>query len=133
MPTAGRSANMRAIRSRDTTPELAVRRLIHARGLRYRCDLRFKAGDVIVRPDVVFTKQKVALFVDGCFWHVCDQHGRRPSANNQYWEPKLKRNLERDREQTDALRRQGWLVIRAWEHEEPSAVADLVERAVRGG
>jgi DNA mismatch endonuclease (patch repair protein) len=127
-----RSANMRANRRRDTTPEIEVRSRIHARGLRYRCDLRFKVGGILVRPDVVFTKQKVAVFIDGCFWHVCPEHGSRPRVNTTYWEPKLASNLARDERQTRALTEAGWRVIRAWEHESPDAVADLIVRTIRG-
>jgi DNA mismatch endonuclease (patch repair protein) len=128
---SGRSANMRANRRRDTGPEMAVRRLIHSRGLRYRCDFRFNVGDTSVRPDLVFTKRRIAVFIDGCFWHACHIHGGRPQMNANYWTPKLQGNIERDLRQTAALREHGWFVIRAWEHEHPADVADRIERAVR--
>ena len=112
---------------------MEVRRRLHARGLRYRCDLRFKVLDVAVRPDVVFTKQKVAVFIDGCFWHACSEHGSTPRVNSEYWGPKLARNLARDLLQTEALARAGWRVIRAWEHQSPDEIADVIEHTVRGG
>jgi DNA mismatch endonuclease (patch repair protein) len=128
---SNRSVNMRANRRRDTGPEMQLRRIIHSRGLRYRCDLRFLVGGVAVRPDVVFTRRRVAVFVDGCFWHGCETHGRIPQVNTGYWAPKLRRNMSRDAQQAAALRNAGWLVIRAWEHDDPATVADRVEQAVR--
>lgn len=113
----GRSRNMRANRRADTKPEVALRKALHRLGYRYRKDLRLALDDgVKVRPDVVFTARKVAVFVDGCFWHVCPEHGRQPTSNEWYWTPKLRRNIERDRLVTDALRRAGWRVVRIWEH-----------------
>jgi DNA mismatch endonuclease (patch repair protein) len=114
----GRSRNMRANRRTDTKPELALRRTLHKRGYRYRKDLLLRLDDgVRVRPDIVFTARKVAVFVDGCFWHVCPEHGRQPTTNDWYWAPKLRRNVERDRRADQALRAAGWRVVRAWEHE----------------
>jgi len=89
---------MAAIRRRDTKPELALRRALHGRGYRYRKDLRLDLDSgARVRPDIVFTARRVAVFVDGCFWHCCPEHGTRPANNTWYWEPKLARNVERDR------------------------------------
>ncbi|VFA98877.1 Very short patch repair protein [Nocardia cyriacigeorgica] len=86
-----------------------------------------------VRPDIVFTARKVAVYVDGCFWHVCPVHGRRPTKNEWYWTPKLRRNVERDRAADAALTAAGWRVVRLWEHEElPRAVAAVVA-ALEGG
>lgn len=84
-----------------------------------------------MRPDVVFTRAKVAVFVDGCFWHCCPIHGTEPRANRTYWRPKLKRNVDRDVAVNMALKADGWIVIRGWEHEEPATIADRVEAAVR--
>jgi len=109
----GRSRNMQANRRRDTGPELALRSALHRLGYRYRCDLRIDLGMVKVRPDIVFTRRKVAVFVDGCFWHCCPEHGRQPGVNGWYWTPKLQRNRERDIRNTDAA---GWSVVRLWEH-----------------
>jgi DNA mismatch endonuclease, patch repair protein len=115
--SAGRSANMRANRRTDTKPELALRRELHRRGYRYRKDYRLDLIDGRrVRPDVVFTARKVAVFVDGCFWHACPDHGTKPKNNEWYWSPKLQRNTERDQLNNDALTTAGWTVIRLWEH-----------------
>ena len=114
----GRSANMKSNRRVDTKPELALRRALHALGYRYRKDYRLDLpGGVRVRPDIVFTARKVAVFVDGCFWHCCPEHGSQPASNTWYWEPKLRRNVERDRAADAALGGAGWTVIRFWEHE----------------
>lgn len=122
---------MAAIRRRDTRPERMLRSILHARGLRYRVDMRIDLPGERVRPDVVFTRAKVAVFVDGCFWHCCPNHGRFPSVNVSYWSPKLAGNVARDIRSTAALRDQGWCVMRFWEHEAPEACASLVEREVR--
>lgn len=114
-----RRNNMRANRRRDSKPELALRSLLFASGFRYRCDLRLDFGSDRVRPDIVFTKRKVAVFVDGCFWHSCPLHGGSPRANIGYWGPKLARNRERDAENNAVLKKAGWLVVRVWEHELP--------------
>ncbi|WP_435055880.1 very short patch repair endonuclease [Micromonospora aurantiaca (nom. illeg.)] len=122
----GRSRNMRANRRANTKPEVALRSHLHRLGYRYRKDHRLDLpGGVRVRPDIVFTKRKVAVFVDGCFWHVCPQHGREPTRNEWYWSPKLRRNVERDRMADHALAGAGWRVVRIWEHE---ALDDAVER-----
>jgi DNA mismatch endonuclease (patch repair protein) len=123
----GRSANMRANRRTDTKPELALRSALHAMGYRYRKDLRLDLPQRRVRPDIAFTARKVAVFVDGCFWHACPQHGSQPKNNEWYWSPKLLRNVERDREADAALAEAGWLVVRLWEH---VPVADAVAAVV---
>src|SRR6266566_3529743 len=132
---AGRSANMRANRRTDTKPELALRRALHALGFRYRKDYRLDlAAGVRVRPDIVFTARKVAVFVDGCFWHCCPEHGSQPASNTWYWEPKLRRNVDRDRAADVALGQAGWTVIRFWEHESiEDAVAEVVGVLAPGG
>jgi DNA mismatch endonuclease (patch repair protein) len=86
-----------------------------------------------VRPDIVFGPTRVAVFVDGCFWHRCPTHSTRPRANAAYWQAKLDRNVDRDRADDLALKRAGWTVIRVWEHEDASTAADLIETAVRAG
>ena len=108
---------------RDTIPELAVRRLLHARGLRYRVDLAPLKG-YRRRADVVFTRSKVAIFIDGCFWHGCAIHYRVPGTNAGYWEPKIARNVERDAETTVALIAAGWRVLRYWEHQRPAEIVE---------
>jgi DNA mismatch endonuclease, patch repair protein len=121
---------MQANRRADTKPEIALRRALHARGYRYRKDLRVDLpGGVRVRPDIVFTARKVAVFVDGCFWHVCPQHGRQPASNEWYWTPKLRRNMERDEIADEALKAAGWKVVRLWEHESLSSAVEAVIQA----
>jgi len=108
---------MRANRRTDTKPELALRHALHRLGYRYRKDFRLDLdGGRRVRPDIAFTARKVAVFVDGCFWHACPEHGSKPRANEWYWGPKLLRNVERDRINDAALILAGWSVIRLWEH-----------------
>jgi DNA mismatch endonuclease (patch repair protein) len=109
----------------DTKPELALRSALYRRGLRFRKDLRIKLGTFATRPDIVFTKRKVAVFVDGCFWHSCPDHGTRPKSNTSYWLHKLEANVARDRRNDAALEEAGWTVVRIWEHED---VGDAVER-----
>src|SRR6478609_2227534 len=109
---------MRANRRRDTGPELGVRRLLHARGLRYRVD--FAPEGTRNRADIVFTRAHIAVFIDGCFWHGCPVHGTRPKSNQLYWDAKLRRNAERDAEVTARLTLLDWSVLRYWEHEPPS-------------
>ena len=117
-------------KNRDTGPEMALRRELHRRGLRYRVNYRIpELGRT--RPDIAFTKQKVAVFVDGCFWHRCPDHATFPRANAEWWERKLGRNVSRDRMIDASLDRLGWRTIRIWEHEYASAAADLVEKYVR--
>lgn len=108
---------MAAIRRKDTTPEVVLRSALHRTGYRFRKDYPIRIENQLIRPDIAFTKRRLAVFIDGCFWHSCPEHGRRPSANRQYWSPKLQRNAERDRQQTEALRTAGWTVVRFWEHE----------------
>lgn len=121
---------MAAQATRDTSPELLLRRELHSRGLRYRVNIR---PEVALRrsADIVFTKAKVAVFVDGCFWHSCPEHGTVPTANHQWWSQKLSANAARDRDTDLELRKAGWTVIRCWEHEDPRLLADAVELVVR--
>jgi DNA mismatch endonuclease, patch repair protein len=125
------SARMRRNRRRDTAPEIALRSELHGRGLRFRKDLPLRVSGRIVRPDIAFTRVRLAVFVDGCFWHACPIHGNQPRANSDYWRPKLARNVARDRAVDRALHAAGWCVLRAWEHEPPAVVADRVEAALR--
>jgi DNA mismatch endonuclease (patch repair protein) len=122
---------MRANRRRDTGPELALRSALHALGLRFRKDHLVRLdGRRPVRVDVAFTRLRVAVFVDGCFWHGCPDHGVVPKANRTYWEPKLARNAQRDREIDSALSEQGWKVIHLWEHVTTKEAAVIVVEAV---
>jgi DNA mismatch endonuclease (patch repair protein) len=117
---------MRKNGRRDSRAELALRTELHGRGLRYRVDLPIRAAGRLVRPDIVFTRARLAVFVDGCFWHCCPEHGNAPRANSAYWQPKLARNVARDRNVDAALSSAGWQVLRAWEHEPAALVADRV-------
>jgi DNA mismatch endonuclease (patch repair protein) len=129
----GRSRNMRANRRADTKPETALRSALHAQGYRFRKDYRLDLPGRRVRPDIVFTARRVAVFVDGCFWHCCPQHGRQPSINEWYWSPKLQRNVERDRAADTALAAAGWTVVRVWEHEQLSDAVAAVRAAIHRG
>ena len=121
---------MRGNRRRDTTPELAVRRLLHAMGLRYRVDYSLPF-DRRRKADVVFSRQRVAVFIDGCFWHGCPQHYVAPKSHDEYWRRKVEGNRQRDRQTTSLLEEQGWLVLRFWEHEPAEAAAAAIKDAVR--
>jgi DNA mismatch endonuclease (patch repair protein) len=106
--------------------------LLHARGLRFRKRLTIRLeGRRWTQPDVAFPRARVAVFVDGCFWHRCPLHGTTPRANSAYWGPKLDRNVARDHDTERQLLGLGWHVIRAWEHEDPELVANRVEASVR--
>lgn len=124
---------MRGNRSRDTRPELALRRELHRRGLRYRVGVRIDGATIAVRPDVAFSRRRVAVFVDGCFWHCCPEHGTAPRTNADHWTTKLARNRRRDVVVNESLAAVGWTVLRFWEHEDPAISADVVEEAVRSG
>ncbi len=129
----GRAANMRAIRRANTKPELALRSALHRKGLRFRKDYRLdlNAG-ARVRPDIAFTARRVAVFVDGCFWHACPEHGRNPEVNEWYWAPKLRRTVERDRAADAALAAAGWRVVRIWEHVPLADALAAVTAALHG-
>lgn len=122
--------SMRGNRGRDTGPEMAVRRLLHARGLRYRVDLAPVAG-VRRRADLVFTRARVAVFIDGCFWHGCPQHATWPKVNADFWHQKIEGNRARDRDTDQRLREAEWTVLRFWEHEAPEDVAEAIQHVVK--
>lgn len=122
----GTRASMKSNRRRDTKPELAIRRLLHARGLRYRVDVPLEF-DRRRRADIVFPAAKLIVFIDGCFWHGCQEHYSVPVTNAEFWATKRAKNVQRDEETTDILTGSGWTVKRYWEHEEPRAVADDVQ------
>jgi DNA mismatch endonuclease (patch repair protein) len=125
------SARMRRTRRRDTSAELALRRELHRRGLRYFVDRPPLKVDRRRRADIVFPSARVAIYVDGCFWHGCPTHGTWPKTNAPWWREKIERNRARDRSTNEALREAGWTVLRVWEHEDPGAAANRVEKAVR--
>lgn len=107
-----RSYNMSSIRGTNTRPELALRRLLHAKGLRYRCDYRVGRYSV----DIAFPSRKIAVMVDGCFWHCCPNCFRMPETNVSYWRRRFRENKLRDKRATKALEKNGWVVLRVWEH-----------------
>lgn len=119
----GTRASMMSNRRRDTGPELAVRRILHARGLRYRVDAPLDF-DRRRRADIVFPRAHLIVFIDGCFWHGCDQHYTVPATHPEFWADKRTKNMARDIETTQRLRSEGWNVLRFWEHETPEAIAD---------
>src|SRR4051794_31637565 len=122
---------MQGNRSRDTSPELAVRRRLHAAGIRFRVAHRPEPS-LRRTADIVFTKQRVAIFIDGCYWHACPEHGTAARTNATYWLQKLQRNVARDADTTSRLEDAGWTVLRFWEHEDPIEVASEVAVTVRG-
>lgn len=129
-PDRAMSQRMSRLARKDTTPEVALRRELHRRGLRYRVQLPVP-GNRRRRIDVAFTRCKVAVFVDGCYWHGCPEHGTSPKANSEWWQWKFSRNKARDEDTNRHLTELGWVVIRVWEHESPDAAADRIERIVR--
>jgi DNA mismatch endonuclease, patch repair protein len=120
---------MQLQRTRDTAPEIALRRILHAGGLRYRVDYPPIASRRR-RADIVFTRLRVAVFVDGCFWHGCAEHGTHSKSNVEWWEQKIQRNRNKDAETDQLLIDSGWLVIRIWEHESPNIAAERIRQAV---
>ncbi|MGC9436459.1 very short patch repair endonuclease [Streptomyces sp. WG5] len=129
--SAARRRNMQAIRSRDTKPEILIRRLVHATGLRYRVAAR-PLPDLRRTADMVFRSAKVAVFIDGCYWHGCPEHYVPPKTNSGYWSEKVVRNIKRDRDTDERLREAGWLVLRFWEHEPSDTCADKIAATVLG-
>jgi len=124
------SMRMSRLARRHTMPELAVRRRLHALGLRYRVQLPVP-GNRRRTIDIAFTRVRVAVFIDGCFWHGCPHHGVRPRTNPDWWKWKLERNRTRDADTTRLLADQGWHVLRFWEHDDPQRVADDIATVVR--
>ena len=124
------SSRMAKVRQRDTAAELALRRELYKRNLRYRVDYK-----VLDRPrrvaDVVFPGLKVAVFVDGCFWHGCPEHATWPKTNSDFWRSKIEANRTRDDDTNARLIAAGWHVVRVWEHELPTDAADRIERLVQ--
>lgn len=125
------SRRMSRQRSRDTGPERALRSLLHCMGLRFRVHRR-PVASLRREADLVFTGARVAVFVDGCFWHRCPEHATSPKANGSWWDAKLTANAARDQDTDRRLVDAGWTVVRVWEHEEPSTAAARVAAEVRG-
>ena len=122
--------SMQGNRSRDTKPEMAVRSAVHRRGIRFRVSAR-PQPELARTADLVLRKTRIAVFVDGCYWHGCPEHHTQPATNSEYRSDKIARNIERDQETTAYLQQTGWTVMRFWEHEDPEAVADRVQEAVQ--
>lgn len=109
-------------RTENTTPEVQLRKCLHALGVRFRLHRRSLPGT----PDIVLPRLKLAIFVDGCFWHGCPEHGNLPKSNREWWRKKLRANAERDRKVESQLRDAGWEPLRVWEHEDPVEVAESI-------
>lgn len=123
--SAGTRATMRGNRSRDTRPELLVRRLLHAAGLRYRVSAKPEA-DLRRAADILFRQARVAVLIDGCYWHGCPDHYIPPKANGVYWSDKVVRNRARDADTNRVLTERGWVVLRFWGHEDLAVVAERI-------
>lgn len=119
---------MKAQRRRDTKPETELRSELHRRGLRFRVDHPLPGSRR--RADIVFTRLEIAVFVDGCFWHGCPEHGTLPKASGPWWREKLRANRDRDEDTNRRLSGRGWSVLRVWEHEDPVQAANRIEQAV---
>lgn len=128
--TPDASHRMQRVRQQNTSAEVALRRELHACGLRYRIQV-----PVLTKPrrvaDVAFSRLRVAVFVDGCFWHGCPEHATWPKKNAEFWRSKILANKERDLDTDRRLREDGWVVVRAWAHEAPSAIAARVVSVIR--
>ncbi len=120
---------MQAAKPRDTAPEKALRSALHRRGLRYRIDTK-PLKELNRRADIIFRSAKVAIFVDGCFWHGCPIHGTQAKTNAEFWSFKIKQNQERDEDTTKRLEEAGWEVIRVWEHENPEKASEKIYRII---
>lgn len=116
-------------RSKNTLPEVLVRRALHRRGRRFRVNYRPEVG-LKRTPDIVFTRARVVVFVDGCFWHACPEHGTIPKSNREWWSEKLQGNKSRDKDTDERYRDLGWTVVRVWEHVTPEEAADLIEQVL---
>lgn len=116
---------MRGNRSRDTKPEVAVRRLLHARGRRFRVNIR-PLVSLRRTADIVFTRHRIAVFIDGCYWHGCPEHYVASKTNSEYWNTKIASNITRDAETTAELEKAGWIVLRYWSHVRPEDVVDSI-------
>lgn len=129
-PTADVRERMRSVRQKDTRAERCLRSALYRRGLRYRVDIPL-LPNMSRRADVAFPREKVAVFVDGCFWHGCPVHGSIPKRNSEWWRAKLSMNKARDADTDARLRALGWVVFRFWEHDDPERAAELVATTVR--
>ena len=123
-----RSKIMSKIKGKDTKPEMLIRKELFGKGYRYSLRRRFK--ELNFRPDLVMVSRRTCIFVDGCFWHGCPQCYKRPKTNRRFWKNKIKRNVERDKEQNEFLLEHGWKVIRVWEHDVMKDFNDTIEKII---
>jgi len=131
LPTdAAATAKGKANRRVDTKPEIRLRSALHRRGHRFRKDFPLRGPGLRTRADIAFTRRRIAVFVDGCFWHCCPIHQTTPKSNQAYWIPKLEANVARDRRVDAALPTMGWRVVRIWEHEDVDAAIATIELAL---
>jgi DNA mismatch endonuclease (patch repair protein) len=128
--SAAAKKRMESTRRRDTAPEVALRAILFRSGLRYRVDRKPIAG-LQRRADIVFVSARVAVYVDGCFWHGCPIHATWPKENAEFWRQKIEANRKRDADTDRRLAEAGWLVLRLWEHEDPESRANAIVAAVR--
>jgi len=131
VPSSDRvSRQMSMLGQRDTDPEILVRSDLHRRGLRFRVHSK-PEPDLRTKADIIFRPKKVVVYIDGCFWHHCPEHGTVPASNQEFWATKLRRNQERDAENTRELKARGWTVLRFWEHEDAASAAETIEQILR--
>jgi DNA mismatch endonuclease (patch repair protein) len=121
---------MKAAKPRDTAPEKALRSVLHKKGLRFRVDQK-PIDELNRKADIVFRSAKVAVFVDGCFWHGCPIHGTQAKANAEFWQNKIRQNQLRDLDTNDKLKKAGWEVVRVWEHEDPDKASERIYGLVK--
>lgn len=123
------SRRMARVRQKGTRCEVELRRALHSRGLRYRLQV-----PLLTKPrrvaDIVFRRRKLAIFVDGCFWHGCPEHGTSPKSNADFWRDKIETNKRRDLDTNRRLTEAGWRVLRVWEHEDAEEAADRIMEAL---
>lgn len=125
------SSRFSSTRSRDTAPEMAIRRILHRRGLRYRVNYSAIPGNRR-SVDIAFPRERLAIYVDGCFWHRCPLHFVEPGTRTEFWRQKINGNVERDEATNQLMSNHGWVVMRFWEHHDPTDVADDIFTFVRG-
>lgn len=122
-----RRKNMQAIRAKETALEIMVRKELWKKGIRYRKNVR----DLMGVPDIAIKKHKLVIFLDSCYWHGCPEHGVMPKSNREFWEKKIKRNIERDTEVTSYYRSRNWTILRFWEHEVKQDLDGIIDRIIK--
>jgi DNA mismatch endonuclease (patch repair protein) len=124
------SSRMRKVRQRGTKRELEIRSALHKIGMRFRVQIT-PLEDLRRQADIAFRREKIAIFIDGCFWHGCPIHRTLPKSNTEWWTEKLQANIRRDEDTNLRLREAGWLVLRFWEHEETTQIVQIVQRCLK--